>query len=160
MTLPIIGKDCHITLTHPDINGGDPYGFILNVTDPTYGPGVTIQQVIEETVTQIKLFFHVLLADDLINPDGSVHSDDKITMYNMIKEYLTKLDSVNLTCSIGTFSNIGASGHVATEYHFSEVSIVVCQVNNAGVYYGPVDYETLVLSIWDGTLTWSSSYWR
>ena len=158
--MPTIGTDCHITLTHADINSGDPYGFLLQVTDPTYGPGVTLQQVIESNETIIRLFFHVLLADDLINPDGSVHSDDRATMYAMIKDYLTKLDSVTLTCSIGSFSNIGASGHVATEYHFQDVSIVVCQVNNAGVYYGPVDYETLQLFIWDGTLTWATSYWR
>jgi len=160
MTTPTIGKDCHMTLTHPSVNGGDPYGFILQVTDPHFGPGVTIQQVLTGIVTTIKLFFHVLLADDLINPDGSVHSDDRATMYAMLKDFLTKLDSVTLTCPIGAYSNIGATGHVATEYHFTDLSIVVCQVNNAGTYFGPVDYEILLLSVWDGTLTWATSYWR
>jgi hypothetical protein len=155
-----INTDCHVTLTHADINSGDPYGFILAVNDRSYGPGVTIQQTLTGTTTTIKLFFHVLLADDLINPDGSVHAESRSDMYTAIKEYLTKLDGVTLTCPIGSFSNIGASGHVTTEYHFTDLSVIVCQVNNAGTYYGPVDYETLQLSVWDGTLTWATSYWR
>lgn len=158
--MPTIGTDCHITLTHPDINAGLPYGFILQSEDKTYGPGIVIQQVLDNTVTTIKIFFHVLLADNLINPDGSVHVETRSAMYAVLKQYLSKLADVTLVCSIGAIPNIGATGHVATEYHYSDLSVLVCQVNNAGLYFGPVDLDTFSLSIWDGTLTWASSYWR
>jgi len=28
--MPTIGQDCHITLTHPAVNAGQPYGFLVN----------------------------------------------------------------------------------------------------------------------------------
>ena len=44
MTLPIIGTDCDITLTHPDVHDGDPFGFILT-PDPNHGrSGVSVQR--------------------------------------------------------------------------------------------------------------------
>ena len=33
-------------------------------------------------------------------------------------------------------------------------------LNNVGYYFPPADPEKLALSLWDGTLTWATSYWR
>jgi len=156
-----IGTNCHIRLTHADINGGDPYGFVLDHDNKIDGPPVTVQRQIDSDAnTVIKVYFNVLLGDDLINPDGSQHAASKADMYAMLTAFLAKESGLSLDSVIGSYSNIGATGHCATEYHYGGRSVVACQLNNAGVYYPPVPSDQLYNSVWDGTLTWASSYWR
>jgi len=156
-----IGHNCHITLTHSLVNSAEPYGFILQSEDRDKGPAVSIQRntSADGSVT-IKVFFSIILADQLINPDGSEHLDTKAQMYTKVLEYLACQDGLELGTSIGFFSNIGASGHSATEIHFGPLSIVTCQLNNMGVYYPPADPELYLSSIWDGPLSWATSFWR
>mgnify|MGYP003975816561 CR=1 FL=1 len=159
--MPTISTDCHITLAHADINGGDPYGFILQRSENENNPPVIIQRkVTSDGEVSINCYFTVLLSDDLINPDGSQHSNTRSAMYALLMDYLAELEGVTLSSPIGSIADIGATGHSATETHFAGFSLVACQLTNAGVYYGPVDLEAFSNSVWDGTLTWSTSYWR
>ena len=159
--MPTIGTDCHITLTHPDVNSGDPYGFILHRADNENDPPVIIQRKVTSAgEVTIKAFFNVLLADDLIDPDGGQHSADRDTMYDLLMDYLAEIEGLTLSSVIGSIADVGASGHSATETHYAGYSVVACQVVNAGTYYGPVDLTNFALSVWDGTLTWATSYWR
>jgi hypothetical protein len=156
-----IGQNCHITLSHSTINAGQPYGFILQSEDRDRGPAVSIQRnTSAEGVITIKVFFSIILSDQLINPDGSEHSDNKSQMYSRILEYLACKDGLELGTTIGFFSDIGASGHSATEIHFGPLSIVTCQLNNIGLYYPPADPEYYLASVWDGPLSWATSFWR
>ena len=157
----VIGTDCHIRLTHADINSGNPYGFILDPQNKTAGPPVTIQREVDsDENTTIKIYFNVLMADDLINPDGSQHAASKSDMYDMLTAYLAKIDGLSLDTVVGTYSDIGASGHCSTEYHYGGRSVMACQLNNASTYWPPVLSADLYNSVWDGTLTWATSYWR
>lgn len=157
----VIGQNCHITLTHPQVNGGEPYGFILHSEDRERGAAVSVQRTTTaDGGITIKVFFSVLLADQLINPDGSEHGDTKAQMYAKILEYLAQTSGLELATSAGVFSNIGASGHSATEVHFAPLSVITCQFNNAAPYYPPADPEVYLASQWDGTLTWEISFWR
>lgn len=157
----VVGENCHMILTHASVNGGSPYGFILRGENKDYGPDVSIQrEVSSDGTVAVRVFFDVLLADDLVNPDGSKHSDAKAAMYAMLTGYLGKLDDMTMETSIGVIADLKGTGHVATESHYAKVSIVACQLNNAGVYFPPVSAADYNNSIWDGSLTWNSSYWR
>jgi len=156
--MPTISTDCHLTLTHPDVNGGDPYGFLLSPDDGS--PVIIQREITTSRELSVRVFFDAYLADSLLNPDGSVHTAAAAEMYARLVEYLAQTENLTLSFSGGTISNIGATGHSATEHHYPTHSVVACQFNNAGVYYGVLSSATYDNSIWDGTLTWASSCWR
>jgi hypothetical protein len=162
MSSPVIGQDCHITLTHADVNSGSPYGFLVDDDEKGTRPGgVQITHEVDSAgTTRLWLYFDVLLSDNSINPDGSIHSPTRTADYAALLQYLGKMDGIILDTPIGSFLNLGAVGWTADERHLPKSSIVKCQVNNIGVYWPPVDSAALELSIWDGTLTWGTSYWR
>ena len=64
------------------------------------------------------------------------------------------------TSPAGALTNLGALGFTADERHLPDHTVVKCQFNNAGSYFPPVDPEQLAQSIWDGPLTWETSFWR
>ena len=114
---PTIGTDCHITLTHPDVNGGEPYGFILSSMSPSRPEGIQVtRQVFSEVVSfydtgmRVWIHFDILLADHMLNPDGSEHTQSRADMYSMLLNFLDQKDSISLTSAIGTFVNLGAPG--------------------------------------------------
>lgn len=159
----ILGTNCHLTLQHAAVNAGVPYGFILepDTRSPKDGPAVSIQKEIDSTGTvNDRVFFSVILADVLINPDGSGHADSRASMYAMLLNFLAHLSGITLVCSAGVLSGLCAVGHVSTEMHYGDHSIVVCQFTDLGVYFPPADPVVFNASIWDGTLTWATSYWR
>jgi hypothetical protein len=161
MTAPIIGEDCHIALTHANINGGNAYGFLVNEEGGTRPGGVQITHEVDSGgVTRLWLMFDVLLSDESINPDGSSHLHTRAEDYALLLQYLGKQNGLILTTPVGSFLNLGAVGWTADERHSPHSSLIKCQVNNIGAYWPPVDPLVLELSIWDGSLTCSTSYWR
>ena len=155
-----IGSNCHIMLTHPAINNGDPYGFILQSQDNDLGESFTMQREISGTAQSVRVFFHILLADNLTNPNGTRHEQNRAQMYAVLAQYLAKANELTIATNIGAFANIGATGHTATEQHFPQLSIIAVQLNNTGTYYDPVDINLYQNSTWDGPLTWDTSFWR
>jgi hypothetical protein len=155
------GIDCQITLCHPLVNSGEATGFVLEPDDKSQQPVISIQREVQaDGSTRIRVFFNVLMADDLVNPDGSRHSQSRAEMYNRLQQYLAQTAGLTLQTSIGVISNVGASGHSATELHYNNASVVACQLNNAGPYFPPVDPAVYFNSVWDGQLAWSGSCWR
>ena len=165
--MPTIGTDCHITLTHPDVNDGDPYGFILSPTSPSRPEGIQVtRQVFSEVVSfydtgmRVWIHFDIILADHLMNPDGSEHTESRADMYPMLLEYLDQKDSISPDLRNRNFCEPRSPGLHRPEKHFATNSILYCQLNNIGSYYPPIDPAILDQSIWDGSLTWATSYWR
>jgi hypothetical protein len=162
MTTPVIGQDCDITLTHKDVNAGAPYSFIL-ATDPTVrGGAVSIQRNTDPDTGEIliRVFCTILLADNLKNPDGSKHSANRSTMYGFLIQYLSKIDGLSIDTVMGVFTGVAPTGFAATEMHQPLVSHVACQFTNLRTYHPPITSTNFFLSIWNGTLTWATSYWR
>ena len=165
-----IGTNCHITLTHPDVNGGADFGFILgpSVLSDLFsdagrrkGPVLSVQREVEtDGKINVRIYFAILLADNLVNPGGSTHSDTRTAMYASIQDYLSRVSGLIIATEIGVFSSIGALGHSATEMHYGPLSVITCQLNNVGSYFPPADPTALTFSNWDGTLSWAASYWR
>ena len=160
--MPTIGTDCHVTLTHPNVNGGTAYGFVLD-PNSNYPEGLAIKREVFSELTlpmKVWVYFDVVLADDLINPDGSQHTETRAGMYGKLVEYLGKQEDVQITFSMGTVVGLGAIEYAATEKHYAEYSTVRVHLTNMGSYFGVIDEGAYNNSVWDGTLTWETSYWR
>lgn len=156
-----IGKDCHIILTHPEIDGGEGYGFLLAEDQGIKSGGVQMTREVDSGgTTRLWLHFDVLLADRAINPDGHPRSQTRAQDYQKLSEYLSKRGEVTITSPAGVLLGLGAVGWTADERHLPGYALVKCQFNNVGIYWPPIDPNLLMLSVWDGSLTWESSYWR
>jgi hypothetical protein len=163
--MPTIGQDCHITLTHPEINSGQPYGFLVNENGGTRPGGVEITHEVDSYgATRLWIYFDILLADSITNPDGSFHSTTRAADYAILLQYLSKMSGIELATPIGTFLNLGAVGWTVDERHMPGYSLMKCQINNIGYYWPPVDPDLLAQSVWESdavpSLSWGTGYWR
>lgn len=169
MTTCVLGENCHVILSHADIDAGAPYGFISPKDGTVRECGAQfIRQVDSESTTysdisagtRLWINFDVVCADDLIEPSGAQHTASRLTDYAKLLEFLDKPSGIQCTTPVGTFANLGALGFSADERHLPEHSIIRVQLNNVGYYFPPVDPDLLAQSIWDGSLTWGTSYWH
>jgi hypothetical protein len=161
--MPTIGQDCHITLSHPDIDGGQPYGFLLNEEpgQSTRPGGIQItREVSSDGSTLVWILFDIVMSDYAINPDGTPHNVTRLVDYYKLLSFIAQRSSLVLTTPLGAIVNLFAIGFTADERHTPNSSLIKCQLNNYGIYFPPVDPNTLNLSLWDGQLTWNTSYWR
>jgi len=157
----LLGRDCHIILAHPEIDDGEGYGFLLSEDQGIKSGGVQMTREVDSGgTTRLWLHFDVLLADRSINPDGSLRSQTRAQDYAKLCQYLSKQGGVSITSPAGTLFSLGAVGWTADERHLPGYALIKCQFNNVGIYWPPVDPEVIVLSVWDGILTWASAYWR
>jgi len=163
----IIGENCDLMLVHPDINDGDPVGFVLTPTPTHKGSSFSIQR--ETTLDgsiHIFMFFTLIMSDDLKDPDGKKHPDSRQEMYDWLLEFLTADDTFGVITVLGCYPGIGPLGHSATELHLVNGSYINVKLANITAYHGPVDPEFFLASIWHDTpppvdaLTWESSLWR
>lgn len=162
-----IGTNCDLILIHTLVNGGDPYGFVLAPDPSKNGPAISIQRSLDESDdTQIYLFATVLLADDLQNPDGSEHSDNRETMYNMLLNYLEQTEDISIGTFMGTYLGLGQVGHTATELHLVEASYISLKFANLTTYHPPINSDLFFGSLWQAdtpaadAFTWETSVWR
>ena len=151
-----------ITLTHPAVNAGQPYGFLVDEEERGTRPGgiQITRQVLSDSSTLVCVLFDIILADHANNPDGSAHTKTRMQDYSMLLQFLAQRSGIQLQSPIGTLLNLFAIGFTADERHMPASSLIKCQLNNYGIYWPPVDPDQLSLSVWDGVLTWSTSYWR
>jgi len=155
-----IGENCHITLTHPDINGGEPCGFIL-VQEGKSPPAVAIQRERSSNGDEeIHVFFEILLAESLLGPNGADCPWTKGEQYANLIEFLATSDGIALGFSGGMLAALGALGHAATELHYPDRCQISCQFSCVGSYFPPVPLAEIQAAVWDGTRSWSESYWR
>jgi hypothetical protein len=156
-----LGANCHVRLTHTEVNNGETYGFLCQQETGVFPGGVKITHEVDSAGgTRLWIYFDVLLSDHSINPDGSAREGSRAGEYALLMQYMAKQNGLVLDTPVGSFINLGAIGWTADERHTPSSSIVKCQINNAGVYWPAVDTTLLELSLWDGTLTWGSAFWR
>jgi len=159
--MPVIGQDCHIILSHPSVNAGEPGGFVLDSASKLRPEGIMVtRQFVSGQGITIWIYFDALLADSLLTPAGGLSPETRSGQYALLSAYLQETEGITLQTAIGTFVNLGAVGFTAHEYHTPAFSLVKACLTNAGVYFPPVDPAMLTLSVWDGSLTWETSYWR
>ena len=166
MTTPTMGKDCDLILVHKDIGGGDPFGFVL-APDPSQPSGtVSVQRERSGDDQMIFIFFTLVLAVDLINPDGSQHTETRAVMYAALQEYLSKSDNLIVITHMGSYLGIGPLGHAATELHMVNGTYISIKLANVTAYRPPIPSATFYACLWtdiddpqDSDLTWSTAYW-
>jgi|YNPNPStandDraft_1061719.scaffolds.fasta_scaffold03776_10 hypothetical protein len=168
--MPVIGVDCDITLQHPAVNGGQPCPFLLH---PKAGQGTLVQvhhEVYSDTLGGFSdvrhLWFDVLIADSLINPDGSTHTQDAQTMYRNLVDIITQHRDITLTTRSGTITGLYALEHVMEHKIFTDGRIIVrCHLTTRSTHY-QVNGELYFASQWvdegsySGMMNWDNSYWR
>lgn len=160
--MAIIGSDCNLTLRHAEVNGGEPFGFVLD-PNSVYPEGIAIRrEVFTELSMPMKLwvYFDVVLADDLINPDGANHTETRTAMYDMLVNYLGKKEDIQVTFGMGAIVGLGAIEYSAIEKHYANYSTIRVHLTNVGAYFGVINEAAFNNSLWDGPLTWATSYWR
>ena len=162
-----IGRDCDLILIHPEVNSGAPYGFVLTPSPNETPSAVSIQREIDaDGVINIYIFFTLILADNLRNPDGSEHEHNRATMYNFLLNYLSKTSGITIGTVMGNWLGIGPLGHSATEMHLPDASIISIKLYNATTYHPPVSETLFLSSLWSASpaledaLTWETSLWR
>lgn len=157
-----LGKDCDVRFSHPAINAGQPYGFLFAYDPSVRGNSLSVQRVTEEGVVTIRVYFTLILADDLKNHDGSAHDQSRAKMYAMLLQYLKQADSVVIDTVMGVFAGMVSSGHSATELHQPDVSHIALQFYNLSSYHPPIESEQYFASVWDATdIAWEESMlWR
>jgi hypothetical protein len=164
-----INQDCHIALIHPQVNGGQPFGFLLDDSREE-GPAVSIQRETRKDETDRlidsqKYFFTVLIGDGLRNPDGSIHTKNAQDMYTALLDYLSRHASLAIETARGIFTGLYCAGHYATETLFPHITLVSVQLCSEAVSFYPADLEQYIQSEWrdaayTGPMDWSNSYWR
>jgi len=165
--LPTIGSDCDLVLIHPAVSDGNPTGFVLSPDAANSGSSFSVQRELDsDGYVHVFIFFTILLADQLRQPDGSIDTTGRDAMYALLMQYLEKVDGLSIETVIGTFMGVGPLGHSATEMHLVDASYISCKFTNLDVYHPPIDSEILFGSLWqadtpeDDALTWETSVWR
>jgi hypothetical protein len=161
MTIPpVLNQNCHLILQHPAVNGGEDCGFLLR-EDPAQPAGlVSVQRErSSDGALVVRVFFEVLLADDLLTPRGETCPWTRAEMYTPLLAFLDQCEGIRLTCAAGVFEDLGAIGHSATALHSVHESRVACQLNHNGVYFPPVPLVEYQAALWDGGRTWGASWW-
>ncbi|NMB88636.1 MAG: hypothetical protein GYA17_09765 [Chloroflexi bacterium] len=165
-----IGVDCDVALFHSQVDGGEPYGFLLEPRKD-WGPVVSIHREAYanalgamEDVTH--LWFTVLLADDLLNPDGSRHSATAASMYSRLVQILLQHSDIGLMYRSGILTGLTSGGHIMIETIYPAAATVTVQLSSRGGYFAPPPTGVYLDSKWvdedsyTGERNWGNSYWR
>lgn len=170
--MPVIGVDCDIMLAHPDVHLGEPLGFLLyRKPGEVFGPPVKIHyesytDALGEAADVRHLWFRVLLADRLLNPDGSAHGDSAAVMRENLIAIVMAHSNITLYTPAGLIAGLYSSGHVLIHSIYPGVEIVEVQLTSRSVHFAPVDPARYAASVWvDGNtysaeMNWDNSYWR
>lgn len=163
--MPTIGTDCDFTLQHASVNGGAAVGFLLR----RLAQGKASIQIAREAyltsdssyADRYKITARVYMADNARNPDASIHSTGRDAAYALLLAFIAERTGITLVCEAGTFTGLHATLPVTSEFHFDAFSEVFLFLNNGGYDETiPVDLVRFNQSVWDGPLTWATSYWR
>jgi hypothetical protein len=157
-----LGKNCDVRFTHPNINSGQPYGFLFAYDPSVRGNSLSVQRVVDDGVITIRVYFTLIMADDLKNHDGSQHSEQRAEMYAHLLEYLKQPDSLAIDTVVGVFAGMVSTGHSATELHQPDVTHIALQFYNLSDYHPPVDSVLYFASLWDADdIAWGKGMlWR
>ncbi len=169
--MPTIGVDCDIMFSHPDVDGGAPYGFLVETKSEKYGPVVQVHWEkyadADGGLNDVRhLWVTVMMADDQVNPDGSLHQASTAEDYSKLIDLLTKPDQITLITRLGAITGLKSSGHVMEQRIYPGVILVICQLSTQANVFQPVNYDYYLDSFWVnedtyiGKMTWDNSYWR
>jgi hypothetical protein len=166
----IVGSNCDVALFHPEVDGGEPVGLLCEAK-VKYGPPVTVHweaySEADGTISEVRhLWFTALIADDLVNPDGSKHAETGVEMYAKLVEIVMKHKGIGLITQLGAITGLKSSSHVMIQNIYPALQTVLVNLSTRQNNFAPVDPARYVSSMWVdkdtyvGAQHWNNSYWR
>ncbi|KPL91108.1 hypothetical protein [Levilinea saccharolytica] len=165
-----VGVDCDVALFHAAVQGGEALGLIVEPR-PRSGPAISLHfEAYPDALGQLQavqhIWFTVLLADDLRNPDGTPHAVSAAEMRAGLYACLNQHAEIGLVTRLGTFTGLRSSGHILIENVYPGFSTALVQLSSDGGSFQPIPYAVYADSLWvdealyHGARTWDNSYWR
>lgn len=162
------GEDCDLMLYHPNVQTGQPVGFLLDRSRLYHG-SVSVYRTAYRGpdgsfVDQQVVSFTLLIGAGLVNPDASLQSGSGL--YQQLFDLLGQHSEIGLITSDGVFSGLYSSGNYAIEERSGGVMRITVQLNSDGNIFAPADRGRFEQSLWvdednyQGPMTWDNSYWR
>lgn len=165
-----VGVDCDIALFHAEIDDGVPYGFILERRRDGE-PVINIHREaypdpMGRMLDVAHLWFTVLIANDLVNPDGSRHSAAAEEMYTRLMALLLKHSGIGLITRLGVIAGLRSAGHIMIENLYPRAATITVQLTTLENAFPPAPRQVYLDSLWvdetsyAGIRNWGNSYWR
>jgi len=166
----IIGKDCDVILSHPQVDAGEPMQCLLDKGRLSRG-GVSIfrsayKQADGSYRDSQVITITVLLGDGLVKPDGSQNTTTRVDDYARLFNILKQRSGIQVATAGGVFGGLFTSGHYALEDHTAGISRITLQLSSDGDIFAPADRGRYESSLWvdaemyNGSMSWNNSYWR
>jgi hypothetical protein len=159
MTVTINDQVADIFLGHPDLNSGDPYGFLLwkrekpvdQELEEKETAALSIQIDVNQDADPIsmdKAFFLPILLKDHSYFTGKIFTEEETreNLYNL----LGKGTRLFLQTSQGTYSGLEADGFVITETQYENYAIAQVRLSAENAVFLPVPNDRFNASKWLG----------
>lgn len=168
--MPTPGIDCDITLTHADVNAGEPLGFVLQAANTRTGPQVRIHhEVYTDAQAQPfavrHLWFDVLIADDLLAPNGSRLGSPASALLTHLTAIAAAYSNIALNTRLGVISGLYALEHALIYSIRHDHTVITVHLTTRSTNFQPADPAYYFASVWQaadyvGEMDWDNSYWR
>ena len=132
--MPTIGEDADILLSHPALNGGAAYGFLLDREAPE-------KNILVERTTwmsyegswfeRTKITVLLVLANQMTNPDGSINETTLAQWYTNYLALRGMVEGLTLSLPMVTFTGLKCSAFACKERHL-EGRVELTLVLNSG----------------------------
>jgi hypothetical protein len=166
----VVGVNCDMSLFHAEVDAGEPFGFLCEAK-VKYGPPVTVHwEVYSDALGALSEVRHmwctILIGDDLVNPDGSKHTETGAQMYAKLIEIAMKHTGIGVITKVGAMTGLKSSGHVMVQNIYPDIQTVVLSLTTHLTNFQPVDPALYMDSKWVdsttyvGSMHWNNSYWR
>lgn len=157
-------------LYHALINQGQPLGLLLDHSRLNHS-SINVSRSAFKIADgnfqdQQVLSFTVLLADGMVNPDGSLHLGNTENEYNQLFEILSQRSEIGVITPEGIFSGLYSSGNYLVEERSGSTLRITIMLSSSGDVFAPADRDRFEQSLWvdeenyAGSMTWDNSYWR
>ncbi len=163
-------QDCDVMLFHQDVAGGQPAGFLLDRSRLYHGSISVYRSAYRQAdggfVDQQVVSFTILLGNNLVNPDGSIHNTTASEDYENLFNIIGQRSEIGVITPEGIFSGLYSSGNYSLEERAGGILRVTLQLNSDGNIFAPADRDRFEQSRWvdediyTGSMTWENSYWR
>lgn len=162
----IVGENCDLILTH---ERHDPVPLIAAPArfDPS-GPRVRIHHEVyfdsDEAQAPKKirhLWFRVLVAEQMLAPDGSFFSLEAVELRRRLNAILKETSGLRLTTRVGTIVGLYGKDHAVIQSVFAEAETFEIHLSTRSLTDIPLQArDTWLADPFNAVSTWGKAVWR
>lgn len=150
--MPTLGQDCEVMLYHSEVSSSQPLGLLLDHSRLYHG-SISVYRSAYRVADgsfqdQQVISFTVLIADGLVNPNGSLHMATANNDYNQLFEILARRSEIGMITPEGIFSGLYSSGNYSLEERSGGILRVTVQLSSTGDIFAPADRDHFEQSLW------------